>query len=142
MAPCPYCETNLDPKPKRGKKCPHCGNQFYARNGELMTWGGAQEHDKAKRRGYETEVHFCPNCGDLKEGHISLFNTITPCWGCRRYIDWHHNTVVRWKRVSPDKDWFDPRLPRPGRPGIDYHSGVMGIIELKDLNETDNEQDS
>lgn len=34
---CPYCNTVLDPKPKRKKKCPACGNSVYVRGGALIT---------------------------------------------------------------------------------------------------------
>jgi len=37
MARCPYCNENLQSKPKRKKKCPRCGKHIYVRKGQLRT---------------------------------------------------------------------------------------------------------
>lgn len=34
---CSYCKEVLAQKPKRKKKCPHCGKPIYVRKGRLMT---------------------------------------------------------------------------------------------------------
>ena len=34
---CPYCKEVLAQKPKRKKKCSHCGKPIYVRKGRLMT---------------------------------------------------------------------------------------------------------
>ena len=36
-AVCPYCGNELEKKPTRKKKCPHCSEYFYVRQGELYT---------------------------------------------------------------------------------------------------------
>lgn len=33
---CPHCLSTLQPRPKRKKKCPHCGEYVYVRRGELV----------------------------------------------------------------------------------------------------------
>jgi len=37
VAHCPYCNENLQTKPKRKTKCPNCGNYIYVRRGQLRT---------------------------------------------------------------------------------------------------------
>ena len=37
VAKCPYCDAELNPKPKRKKKCPVCGKPIYVRKGKLLT---------------------------------------------------------------------------------------------------------
>ncbi len=37
VAVCPYCSEQLEKKPARKKKCPHCGNYILVRKGKLIT---------------------------------------------------------------------------------------------------------
>jgi uncharacterized Zn finger protein (UPF0148 family) len=37
MKSCPYCSQPLDPAPKGGATCPHCGETIYIKNGRLLT---------------------------------------------------------------------------------------------------------
>lgn len=112
---CPYCSQPIEPTPQRGGKCPHCGEAFYVRSGQAMTWAGAKEHDKAKRRKYPHESRFCPNCGDITEAGDFYFKRINPCTTCGRYIDWPNNKVVEWDDVDPSQDWFNPYFLPPGQ---------------------------
>ena len=34
---CPYCRATLESRPKRKKKCPHCGSYMFVRGGEVVT---------------------------------------------------------------------------------------------------------
>lgn len=115
---CPYCSTPVTPTPKRGRPCPHCGEKFYVRGGQLYTWAGAQEHDKAKRRRYRYLTFFCPNCGNLQEGPDITFYGVSPCYSCKHYINWEKGETIPWERVKPWKSWYDPYFPIPGtKPG-------------------------
>ncbi len=42
---CPYCGAVLEPKPKRGKKCTHCGEKFLVRKGAPVTQAEAAVRD-------------------------------------------------------------------------------------------------
>ena len=46
---CPYCSGELEKKPGRKKKCPHCGEYIYIRDGEMKTETGKDFIDYAKR---------------------------------------------------------------------------------------------
>lgn len=35
--PCPYCGRPISPRPRRARKCPHCGEQLVVRGGQLVT---------------------------------------------------------------------------------------------------------
>jgi DNA-directed RNA polymerase subunit RPC12/RpoP len=49
---CPYCESRLEKRPQRKKKCPHCGNFIFVRTRPkdrkrvLVTEEGAQQVDE------------------------------------------------------------------------------------------------
>ncbi|HUW96931.1 MAG TPA: hypothetical protein VMW58_14200 [Anaerolineae bacterium] len=49
-AACPYCGQMLEKRPKRKKKCPHCGNYIYVRkrppNGERRVLGTEDEAEE------------------------------------------------------------------------------------------------
>ncbi len=115
MLYCPYCSKPITPAPKRGRDCPHCGEKFLVRAGELYTWAGAQEYDRKKRYRYPVEVRFCPNCGELLEQYDFIFTKINPCPKCKHYIDWPSNTVVPWEKVNFFQPWYDPMYPPPGQ---------------------------
>ena len=44
-AHCPYCNTVLDPAPKRKKACPTCDKPIYIRNGKLLNEFDALRED-------------------------------------------------------------------------------------------------
>jgi hypothetical protein len=46
---CPYCGNELEKKPTRRKKCPHCSEYIYVRGGELLTEKQTKERDLLKR---------------------------------------------------------------------------------------------
>ncbi len=39
--PCPSCGQSITPRPRRARKCPHCGRQLLVRGGQLITAGDA-----------------------------------------------------------------------------------------------------
>lgn len=46
---CPYCGNDLAEKPNRKKRCPHCSQYIYVRQGELLTEKQAEERDFISR---------------------------------------------------------------------------------------------
>ena len=47
-AACPNCQKVIEPRPKRGRKCPHCREPLVVRKGQLLTAGAAdQKKDEA-----------------------------------------------------------------------------------------------
>lgn len=139
---CPYCDHPITPRPKHGRPCPHCGEKFSVRAGELYTWAGARERDRAKRRGYELVSRFCPNCGDIMEAGEKYFKRITPCEKCRHYIDWHHGHVMKWSKVAKQPKWYNRNYPVPPDVGITLtgYPGVLGFIQLTE-DEDDGEEE-
>ena len=51
-APCPYCGFTLEPRPRRKKKCPHCGEPIFVRQGNLLTQEQAEVGDWLNRVEY------------------------------------------------------------------------------------------
>lgn len=43
---CPNCKHPISPRPKRGRKCSFCGEQFYIRSGVLLSPADARKHDE------------------------------------------------------------------------------------------------
>jgi hypothetical protein len=35
-AVCPHCDKVIEPRPRRGRKCPHCGEPIVVRKGALL----------------------------------------------------------------------------------------------------------
>ena len=46
---CPYCAKELAEKPARKKKCPHCSQYIYVRQGKPLTEKQALENDLERR---------------------------------------------------------------------------------------------
>lgn len=59
-AGCPYCDCEIQPKPKRKKKCPHCGQPVFVRAGKLMTEFGAVVHDEEQQAAYDRAIDGIP----------------------------------------------------------------------------------
>lgn len=50
-AKCPYCNATLASRPKRGKRCPHCGETIRVSRGELITQEEARIREWVGRLG-------------------------------------------------------------------------------------------
>ena len=94
---CPYCSSELDKKPARKKKCPHCSQYIFVHKGNLLT-----QEQKATIEGfYRLEPH-----GVTKKDFEKHINKLEAKYGSKPPINdvvWSILNELVSKRKNPSE---------------------------------------
>lgn len=129
---CPYCGNELEKKPTRKKKCPHCSEFIFVRSGELYTEIQVKEFDFKRRwlgilgRFGATEEMFTRQRKDLSKRFGFQASVNDTIWGLMNKLLGVQNDLLDMEQIYLFMGDF---VEEEGKDPKQYYQQAMNLKE-------------